>query len=241
MVEDITMRKEKWERYARVVDTASSSKRATFALTAEHTLDILGDRRNGRMLDIGCGFGEIAILLADRTKFNIIGCDISKECVARARENVKNAGHEDRISIEEADVFRLPYPDNYFDVIVSFGYASPATYKGAQGEVARVLKPGGLLICDFINYLSLYKIASLRGRWRKLMREDGKHYNTITKKGISDYFLKYNLQFVSQVLFNTYPPLNFLPANSMVLFDKTIGMFLNKILARVRIVCFQKK
>ena len=64
-------RKEKWERYARVVDTASSSKRATFALTAEHTLDILGDRRSGRMLDIGCGFGEIAILLADRTKFNI--------------------------------------------------------------------------------------------------------------------------------------------------------------------------
>jgi len=126
-------------------------------------------------------------------------------------------------------------------VIVSFGYVSAATYKGVQGEVARVLKPGGLLICDFINYLSLYKIASLRRGWGKLVREEGKHYNTITKRGIRDYFSRYNLELVSQTLFNTYPPVNFLPSGFFIFFDKTIGRVFNKALARVRLVCFQKK
>lgn len=241
MGEDISVRKDKWEKYAHVVDTTSSSKRATFELTAQYTIDLLGERRSGVLLDIGCGFGEIDVLLAQNTNFEIIGCDVSKKCVSIARKNAELSGMERRIKIEEGDVYKLVYPDNYFDVIVSFGYVSAATYKGAQSEVARVLKPGGLLICDFINSLSIYKITNLPRRWRKLINEEGKHYNTATLQGISEYFSRYNLQLVSQMLFNSYPPINFLPAECLILFDKSIGRALNKILGRVRLVCFQKK
>ena len=234
-------RKDKWEKYARAVDTTSSSKRATFELTAQYAVDLLGEKRSGILLDIGCGFGEIDVLLAQNTNFKIIGCDISKRCVDIAGEYVKSCGMEERIKIEEGDVFHLAYPDNSFDVVVSFGYASAATYKGVQGEVARVLKPDGLLICDFINFLSMYKITKLPLRWRKLINEEGKHYNTATLRGISEYFSRYNLQLVSQRLFNSYPPINFLPTKYLVLFDRSVGRALNKILGRVRLVCFQKK
>lgn len=241
MDKSITFRQEKWERYARGIDTKSASKRATFALTAEHALALMGDRREGLLLDIGCGFGEIDMLLSTKSNFKIIGCDISRECVRRAKENISEARMEQRISIEVGDVYNLPYPDSFFDIVVSFGYTSAATYKGAQSEVARVLKPGGLLVCDFINLLSVYKIISAILRRKRLLNEEGKHYNILTARGIEEYFGKYGLQFVSQRLFNSYPPCNFLPIDSLILFDKTIGRAFNKILGRVRLVCFEKK
>ena len=169
MGEDIISRKTKWEKYAKSVDTQSSSKKATFLLTVDNALRLLGERRNGLMLDVGCGFGEVDILFSKRTNFRIIGCDISKVCVDRARDNVKLAGLTGKIKIEEGDVYSLTYPSNYFDVVTSFGYASAATYKGAQAEVSRVLKPGGFLVCDFINYLSLYKVANFAAKWKKLV------------------------------------------------------------------------
>jgi SAM-dependent methyltransferase len=240
MVQDIKTQKEKWEIYAQIVNTKTSPKKATFALTAEHAMKLLGDTREGIALDVGCGFGEIDILLAKMSNFKIIGCDVSQRCVERARENVKFSGMEGRIKIEEGSVYLLPYPDAYFDVVMSFGYASAATYKGAQAEVSRVLRPGGFLVCDFINYLSLYKIASFAAKRKKLINEEGKYYNDATVSGISDYFARYNLHFISQKLFNTYPPVNFLPPGALILFDKTIGRVSSRVLGRVRLVCFQK-
>ncbi len=240
MGEDVILRKTKWEKYAKSVDTQSSSKKATFSLTADNALKLLGKRLDGLMLDVGCGFGEVDILLAKRTNFRIIGCDISGECVGRARDNVKRAGFTGRIKIEQGDVYSLTYPSNYFDVVVSFGYASAATYKGAQAEVSRVLRPGGFLICDFINYLSLYKIVHLPVKWKRIVSREGKYYNEATVRGISNYFARYNLHFISQKLFNTYPPVNFLPPGALILFDKTIGRVSGRVLGRVRLVCFQK-
>lgn len=231
---------DQWEEYAKAIDTKTSSKRATFELTAKHALALLGDKREGLVLDVGCGFGEIDILLAKMSNFRIIGCDVSRICVARARENVQSSGVDGRIKIEEGSAYALPYPDEYFDVVTSFGYVSAATYKGAQGEVQRVLKPGGLLICDFVNLLSVYKISNVAGRWKRLIREEGKHYNTLTMRGIAEYFQRYKFKFVSQILFNTYPPVNFLPPQFLIFFDKTIGRALSKVLGRVRMVCFQK-
>jgi len=240
MDESIVSRRDKWERYAGTVDTGTFSKKATFTLTAAHALDLMGARREGIMLDVGCGFGENDILLAQNTNFQIIGCDVSKRCVDIAMENIKSCGMEKRIKIEEGDVFHLAYPDNYFDVVVSFGYVSAATYKGAQSEVARVLKPGGLLICDFVNLLCLYKIVNVPLRGRRLISEKGKHYNILTARGIAEYFGRHQLKFVSQRLFNSYPPVNFLPSEFLIFFDRTAGRILNKVLGRVRIVCFQK-
>lgn len=217
------------------------SRLATYEITAEKALSMLGNKRDGRLLDVGCGFAEVDVLLAKNSNFLITACDISDAALLRARRNVQNSKLEERIKIEQGDVYHLPYPDNFFDVVTSFGYTSAATYKGVQGEVARVLKHGGLLLCDFINLLCVYKIKEVPTRWRNLTREEGKYYNILTAMGISEYFARYNLHMVSQELFNTYPPVDFVSAKFLIFFEKTIGRVLNKILGRVRLVCFQKK
>lgn len=57
--------------------------------------------------DLGCGDGRIVVTAAKKFGVKAIGYDIDPERVKEARENVKKAGVEHLVRIEEADVFTL--------------------------------------------------------------------------------------------------------------------------------------
>jgi len=233
---DYKRRKEKWEAKNREY-RANSTREATFILIVRNALELLGDKRKGRLLDIGCGFGEIDILLAQNTEFDIVGFDISENAIWEARDNIKRAGLDNRIKIEEGDIYKLNYPDESFDVAVSFGYVSAATYPGVQREVARVLKPGGILICDFINRLSFYKFFFTLKR----IIEKKKIPRDISLAGILREFEKEGLIFINQRFFNTYPPLDLgLNPKIFLAFENTAGRIFKNLLGRVRLVSFKK-
>lgn len=228
-------RKQKWEEKNKDYKV-TPSREATFVLTVENALKLLGKQGKGKLLDIGCGFGEIDILLAQKTNFEIIGFDIAERAVKIAKENVRKAGLVNRIKIEEGDIYRSKYPNNYFDVVVSFGYVSAATYPGVQKEVARVLKPEGILICDFINCLSGYKLFNTL---KRIFKKQTSYY--LTLKGICEEFEKEGLVFQNQYFFNTYPPLNLgIDSKTFLAFEKSMGGPLRKLLGRVRLVSFKK-
>ena len=73
-------RKEKWES-KNLSYRVNAAREAAIVLTAENAVKLLGKETKGRMIDIGCGFGEIDILLAEKTQFSIMGCDISEKAV----------------------------------------------------------------------------------------------------------------------------------------------------------------
>jgi len=229
-------RKQKWEKKSREYKL-NSLREATFILTVKNTIDLLKNRRKGRVLDIGCGFGEIDILMAQNTNLDIIGCDISENAIKVAKNNIKKAGLYNKIKIEKGDVYNLKYPDESFDIVFGFGYVSAPTYPGVQKEVARVLKPEGVLICDFINYLSFYKLFNTFKRIVK--RKDIPYY--VSLAGIRREFEKESLVFVSQRLFNTYPPIDFnLKPKIFLAFENSIGKIFKTFLGRVRLVSFKK-
>jgi SAM-dependent methyltransferase len=98
-----------------------------------------------RILDIGCGTGELEPLLAGMfAGAEIVGVDLDPAHLERAR--VRSAAFGARVRFETGDALALAFPDASFDLAVSRHviHALPDAAK-ALSEMARVLKPGGRL------------------------------------------------------------------------------------------------
>jgi ubiquinone/menaquinone biosynthesis C-methylase UbiE len=96
----------------------------------------------GRVLDLGCGYGDTAARL-DAAHCVVTGLDLSYQFVRRAREY---AGDSKRASWVQSDAERLPFESEAFDAVVSFGTLHHLSRPGlAIEQIARVLKPGGWL------------------------------------------------------------------------------------------------
>jgi demethylmenaquinone methyltransferase/2-methoxy-6-polyprenyl-1,4-benzoquinol methylase len=103
-----------------------------------------------RILDIGCGTGDLSINIAQLTPDDteIIGLDYSPPMLERARQKAMKAGVSQRVRFVEGEASKLPFPDANFDcTVISFAFRN-LTYKNPVcfphlAEVIRVLKPGG--------------------------------------------------------------------------------------------------
>jgi SAM-dependent methyltransferase len=96
-----------------------------------------------RVLDVACGTGNTAIPLA-RAGCAVTGVDIAANLLVQARERAAAEGLA--IAFDEGDAEQLPYPDAAFDAVVTmFGAMFAPRPALVAAELARVLKPGGLL------------------------------------------------------------------------------------------------
>lgn len=105
-----------------------------------------------RLLDIGCGWGTMAIHAAQHYGVHVIGITISKEQAVQARQRVADAGCEDRVEIRLQDYRDIV--DEPFDAVSSIGmFEHVGGDRMAEyfGEVRRVLRPGGRLLNHAIN------------------------------------------------------------------------------------------
>lgn len=124
------------------------------------------------VLDVGCGRGLMLIGAARRLRSGYaVGIDLWRtEDLSgnRADATVANAVAErvdDLVSVQTADMRRLPFPDHSFDRIVScaaiHNIADADGRAQAIWEITRVLRPGGYAIIDDIRHLGEY-LATFR-------------------------------------------------------------------------------
>ena len=100
------------------------------------------------VLDVGCGGGRtISKLAAMAAQGKVHGIDYSEESVAASRRYNAQAIRVGRVEIHLADVGKLPFADNTFDLVtgVETHFWWPDIAAGLR-EIRRVLKPGGTLI-----------------------------------------------------------------------------------------------
>jgi ubiquinone/menaquinone biosynthesis C-methylase UbiE len=113
---------------------------------AGEALARLGRGTTGRMLEMGCGDGRIALGLA-RKGFEVSGIDISPTAVEWAKEKARELDID--ADFREGLVTDLPFGDGSFDLVVD-GHCLHCVIGGDRGtflsEALRVLVPGGLLL-----------------------------------------------------------------------------------------------
>lgn len=100
------------------------------------------------VLDIGCGQGRPACILAEKYGAHVVGTDLEKHLVENARQRASNMGLTRQTEFIVVEPGPLDFADDSFDIIVSSGAFTQIHDKpGMYGECLRVLKSGGVLSC----------------------------------------------------------------------------------------------
>lgn len=144
--------KEKWNRRYR------EGCKESFAPVKHPLADTWGHMVSKKpMLDAACGLGR-GIASAGEVPEVIYGVDISEQAILKARQ-IWQA--DERIRWVVADVSTLPWPENHFGLICSFGF----THIEFLSSVPRLLAPGGMVWYEGFLKREVEVRPSLDPRW----------------------------------------------------------------------------
>lgn len=116
-----------------------------------------------RVLECGCGTATMSVKLAQRG-FTTTMLDVSPTALALAKDSF--AKHRLNGIFVQGDVENLPFADNSFDLVTSFGLLEHfSNVQAPIEEMVRVLCPGGVFLADIIpNKLSTHTPAEVFNR-----------------------------------------------------------------------------
>lgn len=110
-------------------------------------VSLIEKKNPSKILDVATGTGDLAIMLANSSAFEIIGVDISEGMLNVGRKKVSERNLSGKITLVQADSENLPFEDNYFDVItVAYGIRNFENLEKGLSEMLRVLKPSGTFV-----------------------------------------------------------------------------------------------
>lgn len=143
-----------FDRIAPVYDNLNQSlSLGLHTIWKQMAVDWSGAQSGMTVLDVCCGSGDLALLLARRVGSHgqVTGVDFAVEQLAIAAQRAAVKGYCQRTTWVEADALTLPFESDQFDA-VTMGYGLRNLVNISQGlmELYRVLKPGAkAAILDF--------------------------------------------------------------------------------------------
>ena len=135
----------------------------------------------GRLLDVGCGPGNIALKIAQRCpRLAIVGVDRSANMLKAARRVATELGLGNRVHFLRGNAGQIPFPGGMFDTVLSNSVLHHLTNPlQAFEEMQRVARPrGAVLVRD------LLRPSRLAFPWH--VRWHGRHYSGVMKKLFED-------------------------------------------------------
>lgn len=125
---------------------------------------LLENQGGGNLLDVGCGSGQMTLAVADRFD-HTVGFDITAWRIEQARKALqKHYAHlasKVEFHIGSADP-PLPYKDASFDVVLGMSILQfVVDIFGLMEELARICKPGGIVILTMRNACYVQDVKDL--------------------------------------------------------------------------------
>ena len=137
-----------WPREDMSLDEAQTAKKA-------HIAAKLALKPGQRILDIGCGWGGMAITLAKLEQVEVLGITLSEEQLALARQRAEEAGVADRVRFELIDYRDLAEREpGRFDRIVSVGmfeHVGAANFETFFRVAANLMNADGVMLLHTIG------------------------------------------------------------------------------------------
>jgi phosphoethanolamine N-methyltransferase len=135
------------------------------------------DLAGKRVLDIGCGIGGPAFVLARKYGAYVTGIDLEPQLIERATRRAAELGLSQQTEFRTVTLGPLDFPDKCFDVVIMSGALTQTEDKsGIVAECFRVLNPGGILTC----YDWLKGDPEISDDMRYFIKMEGLTYNLIT-------------------------------------------------------------
>ncbi|HPF98918.1 MAG TPA: class I SAM-dependent methyltransferase [Kiritimatiellia bacterium] len=128
-----------------------------------HNMYLKTNLPRGRALDFGCGAGNNSCFLAEKG-YEVSGVDVSSEALRLVRKNLAMKHlHKSlikRFRVIDPGTTCLPFPDDYFDFILSnqvlYYLPTSKDIHSTNRELARCLKPGGIVFFTMMGPKNYY-------------------------------------------------------------------------------------
>lgn len=140
-----------------------------------------------RVLEVGCGRGVGVEVLLDRLDAaQVTAFDLDPAMVEAARRRLHRRP-EGAVSLSVGDVCEIEQQDAGFDTVVDFGIIHHAPdWQAAIGEIARILRPGGLLLFEEVPrwMLATWAMRTLTEHPRENRFEAGEFAEELARNGL---------------------------------------------------------
>lgn len=119
-----------------------------------------------KILDIGSGTGAQTMILAEKTKAEIIAIDFIIEFIEILQEKIAKKKIKYRVSAEEMDMTEMPFRAEEFDLIWSEGAIYNVGFQVGIKEWHKLIKRGGYLAVTEMTWLSPQRPDAIDTYWK---------------------------------------------------------------------------
>ncbi|MCI3920282.1 demethylmenaquinone methyltransferase [Paenibacillus sp. TRM 82003] len=144
----------------------------------EYTMRRMNMQRGQTAVDLCCGTCDWTIALAKESGTgDIVGLDFSRQMLDFGERKLEREGLEGRVKLVHGNAMELPFEDNSFDfATIGFGLRNVPDLDVVLAEMARVVKPGGKVVCletskpkvepfKTVYYFYFQRLLPLLGKW----------------------------------------------------------------------------
>ena len=117
-------------------------------------IELCGITPGQYVLDVGCGTGYTACLLAKKYQVDVVAADITPTVLEEAKKRIAREKVGNKVKAVEADAHALPFPSNTFDAVIAESVFAFCEKAKVSSEVYRVLKPDGVFGDNEATYVT---------------------------------------------------------------------------------------